>query len=151
MIFPLASRKRSKRDRMFLMTGLSPGPCRSPPSACISTMIRPVCSGESSTVRSSSTTNLRFSRIEVLALLTKPDSPRQVSLIEIFLGGFRNFDLFEQSRNIFSFKPDIEIVRVILQGFPLNRTVPAQPVASSQRYCLFSIPSAEIHRFPERP
>src|SRR5262245_46260441 len=32
--------------------------------------------------------------VEVLVLLTKPDSPRQVSLIEIFLGGFRNFDLF---------------------------------------------------------
>src|SRR5262245_29488589 len=61
MIFPLVSRKRSKRDRMFLMTGLSPGPCRSQPSACISTMIRPVCSGESSTVRPSSTTNLRSS------------------------------------------------------------------------------------------
>src|SRR5882724_3092052 len=69
-----------------LMTGLSPGPCRSQPSACISTMIRPVCSGESSIVRSSSTRNLRFGKIEVLVLLTKPDSPRQVSLIEIFLG-----------------------------------------------------------------
>ena len=38
------------------------------------------------------TTNLRS--VEVLVLLTKPDSPRQVSLIEIFLGGFRNFNLF---------------------------------------------------------
>src|SRR5262249_13382080 len=151
MIFPLASRKRSKRHRMFLMTGFSPGPCRSQPSVCISTMIRLVCSGESSTIRSSSTRNLRFSEIEDLVLLTKPDSPRQVSLIKKFLRWFRNFDLFQQSRNIFSIKTDIEIVRVIVQGFALNRTAPAQAVTSPQRDRLIFVPPDEFHGFGYRP
>ena len=38
--------------------------------------------------------NLRLSEIKVLVLLTKPGSPRQVSVIKIFLRCFRNVDLF---------------------------------------------------------
>src|SRR5262249_60987658 len=60
MIFPLAWRNRSRRERIFLMTGFTPVPCLSQPSAFISTIIRPVCSRGRSTFGSVSMKNLRI-------------------------------------------------------------------------------------------
>ena len=62
-----ASRKRSNKERIFWITGLSPGPCLAQPSDCISTMIRPVRSAASSIVRSESIGNLRAMAMLILS------------------------------------------------------------------------------------
>src|SRR6185503_3279528 len=45
MILPFTARKRSSKRRMPAITGLTPGPWRSHPSTCISTITSPADSG----------------------------------------------------------------------------------------------------------
>src|SRR5262245_18545040 len=145
MIFPLAWRNRSSKALILRMTGLTPAPCRSQPSACMSTMMRPAPCGESSIARSAS-----IAPPEMLTCsLSRSGSPRQISVIEILLWRVGNIDLFQKRRDVFLLEPDIQIGRVIIQRFPLDGNIAAEPVPNAQRNRLLLVAVDEIVRFIE--
>src|SRR6185312_3374572 len=115
MILPSAWRNRSSKVRILTITGLTPVPCRSQPSACMSTMMRAELRGESSVVGS----DIRTSKI-IDCSLPGRNRLRQVTLIEKSLRRIRDIDLFQERGDIFLFKPDVEIRRVIIQRLSLD-------------------------------
>src|SRR5690242_21756246 len=106
---------------MFLIIGLSVGPCRSQPSRCMSTMTRPVCSGERS---NELTAFIKTLRAHFLFSFFA-NGLIQISVVEVLCRRLRAADDLQKRRDIRRREFDLEIVGIIIQRFSLDRKVSA--------------------------